>query len=108
MAKFLLSHFVDIFHADAALMSSGNIRGDRDYTYCGSILSLRALFPFSASKPIVITIPGYIIEEMITYSRRSAFLDPPRDNGKNSFLPSKVCNRRVSSFQLTSYKLTHI
>jgi len=86
MAKFLLSRFVDIFHADAALMSSGNIRGDRDYTDCGSILSLHALFPFSASKPIAINIPGYIIEEMITYSRRSAFLDPPRDNGKSSFV----------------------
>lgn len=91
MAKFLLSHFVEIFHADAALMSSGNIRGDRDYTDCGSILALHALFPFSASKPITINIPGYIIEEMITYSRRSAFLDPPRDNGKTSFPSYDIC-----------------
>jgi 2',3'-cyclic-nucleotide 2'-phosphodiesterase (5'-nucleotidase family) len=74
MARILLQDLVNSFEgkADLAIMSGGNIRGGDDYNNQKwfTLTDLQRIFPYD-DIPIVISLPGEIIEKMIFHSRES-------------------------------------
>lgn len=70
MATYFLDILKEALDAEIVLISSGNIRGKRQYTQ-GFVTEadINAEFPFYDNKPIVRLVPGYIVANMIQRSR---------------------------------------
>lgn len=71
---FILNQLKQAFNADMAMLCGGNIRGTSIYTpgqwFTGA--DLQREFPFDSNRPIAILLPGQVIEDSISYSRRFA------------------------------------
>ena len=98
MASYLLDVLKQAFGAEIVLISSGNIRGKRQYTE-GVVTEadINAEFPFYDNKPIVRFVPGYIIANMIRRSRQGMGTEPK----------SKFRWLRSTSSHLTSCPVVH-
>lgn len=81
MASYLLDVLKQAFDADIVLISSGNIRGKRQYTE-GIVTEadINAEFPFYDNKPIARVVPGYIVANMIRRSRHDMGAEPKSKN----------------------------